>query len=150
MRRGRCAWSRVAPPYVYLAVKSKCYTTGAKTCTKVGHSCCRRICSGIHLPQRWSWRALGRGLEALVKLVGDNSETFAMCDVGRTLADGLAALPGGLGRCRCCGEAMLQPSLVSFDVDQAFEQCSLDESLPAFDELAEEFFCDDTGLNSSV
>ena len=56
-------------PSMYVTSKSKCHDPSANrlghTCSKEGHSCCRKVISFTSWPRRKSWRDVGTALETV-------------------------------------------------------------------------------------
>ena len=123
-----------APPEIFAFVKSKCFSDeGIRTCTKAGHSCLRRLVDASQVPFARAWRAVARGVRAVVQVVGLSCEVFSMADAIPSIKGGLAQLEASpTGCCARCSQPVVGLSIFSADVDQAFEACAADRVLPAW------------------
>ena len=121
------------PPSVFPLVKSKCYRDdGTRLCTKKAHSCWRRVidCSG--LPFARGWKAVARAARAVVKASKLTRELFNISHLRPELQACLLQLDAPpLCHCARCGAALPGITIVTADVDQAFEACSAASVLPA-------------------
>ena len=121
------------PPSVFPLVKSKCFLDdGTRRCTKVAHSCWRRVidCSG--LPFARGWKAIARAARAVVRTSGLSRELFNIAQLRPELQEGLLRLNAPpVCKCSRCGAALQGITIVTADIDQAFEACPAEAVLPA-------------------
>ena len=143
---------QVAPaiPQVFAFVKSKCWDPrGGHVCTKIGHSCVRRVVDMAGTTFKKGWRTMGRAVRAVVAGTGLSREVFSMDDVVPALQETLSHLSpperavteeGSSGwPCECCGVCMNGLSCAAVDVDQAFEACKGQSVMSAWGRTARRF-----------
>ena len=89
--------------YMYLTIKQKCFSGRPKKkgkhgdirfCLKEGHSCCRKVISFFHMPQRRRWRMLSRACEFFVRTELDSFECWSLSESGHHLVEELGMLVG--------------------------------------------------------
>jgi len=127
LRRGRANKGPLPDqgPTLFVSIKSKCYADdGTHICSKVGHSCLRRIIEFSRFPFQGPWRFVARGLRAMLAEVtcGIGVPSLkALPNVIRAKARHL--VPSLTGRCMRCGGNLEQWNIATADIDQAFEEC---------------------------
>ena len=114
-----CAWV----PYMYVTIKSKCYSTGARLCTRIGHSCCRKIVAYCKWPFRQRWRLVSRACDVILRKWGHGSEVSSLKHATSGLLEdcrNLEYIDFGLQCCKCgCVKPLLNG--VVADAGQFFE-----------------------------
>ena len=89
---------------------------------KVGHSCMRRVIDCSSVPHKLAWRSVGSGLQPALVGPGAKILKFYRGDLLSTLFQELdTPSPRCCWRCGC---SMSCVSLITADIDQAFEACS--------------------------
>ena len=118
--------AQVRPPTMFPLCKSKCYApTGQRLCAKPRHSCMRRVVNCAGLPFRHGWRIAARALRGILMFLGLSCEVFDPTLMRPLLDDGVArARSNQTASCLRCACSLTRPSVVTADVDQAFEACS--------------------------
>ena len=135
LRRGPAAMLRA--PSMFAHVKSKCFSAaGGKTCRKDGHSCWRRILDMSGVPYRSGWRTVARGVRGVVRAVGNSREPFKMATAVPELrcTDAVASLTSEPTCCcvKCGCHRQYKITVITADIDQAFEACRVDAVQPAW------------------
>ena len=114
-----CAWV----PYMYLTIKSKCYSSGARLCSRLGHSCCRKIVAYCKWPFRQRWRLISRACDVILRKWGQGFEVSSLKHATFRLLDDcrdLECVDFGLQCCKCgCIKPLLNG--VVADAGQFFE-----------------------------
>ena len=136
--------SNIGPPTLFPLCKSKCFTAlGEHVCSKVGHSCMRRVINCSRMPYKYAWRLVSRAIRAVVISVGISQEIAdlgALRGVLDSRMEAIAPTKGASACCRVgCGIAIGGTSIVTADIDQAFEACSSTSVLPAWQMICECF-----------
>ena len=114
-----CAWV----PYMYVTIKSKCYSTGARLCTRIGHSCCRKIVAYCKWPFRQRWRLVSRACDVILRKWGHGFEVSSLKHATSGLLEdcrNLEYIDFGLQCCKCGCVKPLLTGVVA-DAGQFFE-----------------------------
>ena len=121
-------WKSWNLPYMYINIKSKCFSSGnGRTCHKPGHACCRRVVSWASHPCRWLYKLNARALEAAVRLWGAGFETrdlFSAVADFRLAVSQLRHDHGCLSSCHRCRKPKPALCLWVGDAAQLFEEIS--------------------------
>ena len=144
-------WSNFELPYAYCTLKAKCFVEGTgHVCSKVNHSCLRRIVSWRAHPAKSLYRGVSRAIVGLIWLLGIGFETRNLHTAVRDFAkacEGLEASSSNLCcRCNCSLEGL---ALVVCDAAQMYEEISPGTVLEAVDvliSLAKRKWTDSTGI----
>ena len=123
--RGRVGRSVVpGVPRLFAFIKSKCFSDqGVKCCTKPQHSCFRRVIDTSSVGFASAWRVLGRAVRAVTQAIGGH-EVYDQSLAGQQLVQMLESLNPAATACKVCAVPLGgHLSLLSADVDQAFESC---------------------------
>jgi len=100
------------------------------SCEKPGHSCVRNIVSFAKFPGRVAFKAVGRALSYLTKLILGGWAIPNLSQSADHIRDSVATLhPYDSGSCRCCQCSLQQPSCHIWDVGQAYEQIEKSNAL---------------------
>ena len=104
---------------------------GVRRCCTVGHSCMRRVLGCSSVPHKMAWRSVALAIMA-ARLGGPGCEIFGVSQLRFELDSVFQELDTPPSRC-CwrCGCATSCVSLITADIDQAFEACSSSAVLPA-------------------
>ena len=96
-------------PYYYGSFKDKCFSGGRRICSKVGHSCMRRIVSYVKWPARRAWRRVGRAISFILRTTLLTDEIWAVKDSREVMEHRFGRLlpPRQVGICDRCGGACL-------------------------------------------
>lgn len=124
-------------PSVYTTMKSKCFQTGSRTCTRAGHSCVRRIRSWSSYPHRELLRRAGRAWRVALLSLGVGDSTSSLARAARDLRMRAARLgrPRAEGQCSSCRAACPPYNAMVMDASAMYER------IPASQvELAAAFF----------
>ena len=121
-------------PYCYGSFKDKCFSGGRRICSKVGHSCMRRIVSYVKWPARRAWRRVGRAISFILRTTLLTDEIWALKDSREAMEQRLGRLlpPRQVGICDRCGGACLDMQGLTADAGQFFEAVSASEACAAF------------------
>ena len=128
----------VRPACLFPLVKSKCFLDSVlRHCCNVGHSCMRRVIDCSYIPHKMAWRSVARGIKAVARLGGPGCEIFDISQLRPELDSMFHELDMPPARC-CwrCGLPLSCVSLVTADIDQAFEACSSSAVLLAWKVLS--------------
>ena len=106
--------------------------SGVRRCCKVGLSCMRRVVDCSSVPHKMAWRNAARAIWAVSRHGGPGCEIFDISQLRFVLDSLFQELDTPLSRC-CwrCACAMSGVSLITADIDPAFEACSASAVLPA-------------------
>ena len=100
LRRGRGV---LRLPRLMFTIKSKCFLdSGVRVCTKVGHSCWRRIIDHSGTPHAPGWRAISRGVRGVLQACGLTWEVWSLAEIRPRLDAMLAQLGPPTERCLRC------------------------------------------------
>ena len=127
LRAGYKGIGEVRPACLFPLVKSKCFLdSGVRRCCKVGHSCMRRVIDCSSVPHNMAWRSLARAIRTIARLGGPGCEIFDISQLRFELDSMFQELDTSPSRC-CwrCGCSITGISLITADVDQALEACSV-------------------------
>ena len=133
IRAGYQGVGDVRPACLFPLVKSKCILdSGVRRCYKAGHSCMKRVIDCSSVLHKMAWRSVALAIRAVSRLSGSGCEFFDTSQLRCELDSMFQELDTPPSRC-CwrCGCAMSCVSLISADIDQAFEACSASAVLPA-------------------
>ena len=129
-------------PRMYVTVKSKCYSgppAVRRSCSRGGHSCCRKVVSFAAWPGKLCWRMVSRGLETIAKHFGDGFEAWRLRDAPEMLRKRPSVLQTAeipsLATCFRCSSAKPPWSGVVADAGQFFEQTRIDQVESAMETL---------------
>eukprot|EP00973_Karenia_brevis_P074016 10286150-Karenia_brevis.AAC.1 len=121
-------------PYTFPLVKSKCYSDeGEKTCSKQGHSCFRRVINSSCIPYKRGWRLMARGARAVLRQVELGCEVFDITTVGALLRHQWSTIHPRVCSCWQCQDPLTQTTIITADIDQAFENVKGSEVGAAWD-----------------
>eukprot|EP00971_Amphidinium_carterae_P067375 1333925-Amphidinium_carterae.1 len=140
-------------PWVFPLVKSKCYEdTGKRKCNKPGHSCWRRVIACSAVPYRRAWRVLSRAVRGVVRLSNIGREVFSMAEVAQSIGSMLQSLHPPIAVHACCLQCccpLHQATVLTCDIDQAYESCGPGKVIPAWTQICE-FFHARTGADGML
>ena len=141
LRRRAPAFQKVRVPHLFPLVKSSCFDPGGRrTCTKPNHSCWRRVVDSSSLPWRSGWKVISRATRGIIINGGGSQEVFDQKLLGQEVWESFERLTAPcLGVCWRCGVQMQRLTIVTGDVDQAFEACSPEEVGKAFHHFRQQF-----------
>ena len=110
-------------PYVYGTLKAKCFSDGARSCKKFGHSCIRKVVSCARWPCRTRWRFVHKALEMLAQEFLDGDEVWGLKDAACVVDRRLSVARVAAGHCKCQRCLQSKPKVVAFSADagQFFE-----------------------------
>jgi hypothetical protein len=119
-------------PYYYGTVKAKCFQNGKKTCSKVGHSCLRKVVSFAAWPFRKRWRVIHRGLETVLRRTGIGDEVWSLeaCPILEHRMR-FADVAHGDPYCCRCGCPKSDTVAVTADAGQFFEAVQARQAIAA-------------------
>ena len=126
IRAGYKGIGEVRPACLFLLVKSKCFLdSGVHHCCKVGHSCMRRVIDCSSVPHKMAWCSVARAIRAVARFGGPRCEFFDSSQLRPEVDRMFQELDTAPARC-CwrCGLPLAGLSLITADIDQAFEACS--------------------------
>ena len=137
IRAGYRGVGDIRPACLFPSVKSKCFLDYGVWCCKVGHSCMGRVIA-CSVPHKMAWRSVARAVRTAARLGGPGCEFFDVSQLTFELDRKFQELDTPPSRC-CwrCGCALSGVSLISADVDQAFEACSSSAVLPAWRRISQ-------------
>ena len=108
---------------LFLLVKSKCFLdSGVRHCCKVGHSCVRRVIDCSSVPHKMAWCSVARAIRAVARFGGPRCGIFDISQLRPAVDRMFQELDTAPARC-CwrCGLPLAGLSLITADIDQAFE-----------------------------
>ena len=126
IRAGEKGVGDVRPAFLFPLVKKKRFLdSGVRRCCRTGQSCMRRVIDCSSVPHTMAWRSVARAIRTVARLGGTECEIFDISQLRYELDSTFQELNTPPSRC-CwrCGCAMSCVSLITADIDQAFEACS--------------------------
>ena len=120
-------------PDYYGTVKAKCFQNGKKTCSKVGHSCLRKVVLFAAWPFRKRWRVIHRGLETVLRPTGIGDEVWSLKEACPILEHRMrfADVAHGDPYCCRCGCPKSNTVAVTADAGQFFEAVQARQAIAA-------------------
>ena len=122
-------------PTAFPLFKSKCWgDNGAHKCNKPGHSCVRRVINSGSVPFKSSWQLVSRALRAILVKLDVTNELHDLSSFHSVFDRRYQAIQHSrhsTTTCLCCGVPLSGVTLVTADIDQAFEACTTSSVMPA-------------------
>ena len=109
-----------------------------RCCSKIGHSCVRKICSyAARWPKRKVWRLFKRAAEVLVRQMCPSAEVFGLDDASSKVRQGLKllAMPAEPLRCARCGSKKDAFTAIVADAGQFYEEVQPAQACAALAEI---------------
>ena len=138
LRRGK---TECVPQAVFPLIKYKCWRDdGTKSCTKANHSCWRRVIDNGTQPFQRGWKIMGKAARAVLMSVPGSREVFDLSEVKGRIDETLDMLTmPPSDRCCRCGVPICGLTVVTSDIDQAFEACKPATLVPAWQCFTERY-----------
>ena len=122
-------------PMAFPLFKSKCWgDNGSRKCSTPGHSCVRRVINSGSVPFKASWQLVSRAMRAILLKLDVTNELHDLSSFRTTFDRRYQAIQHSrhsTTTCLCCGVPLSGVTLVTADIDQAFEACTTSSVMPA-------------------